>query len=162
MIDLLQVQATRKEPLLSLQIETGVSGGGVSRSAEAAPDRLANLLTNAIKFTDQGEVSLRLAVAPCVGAGGRGEGGGRLPLVFSVTDTGIGIAEDAVALLFEPFRRVGQSVRRPGTGLGLSISRRLARMMGGDITVRSRPGQGSIFDLHLPAVPASGAMLDFR
>lgn len=100
---------------------------------------LANLLTNAIKFTPHGEVLLRV---------GR-EGG---DTYFHVVDSGIGMNEDQVARLFTPFEQADTSTTRKygGSGLGLAISRDLARLMGGDISVVSHPGAGSSFTLHLP------------
>ncbi|HJV62215.1 MAG TPA: ATP-binding protein [Albitalea sp.] len=98
-----------------------------------------NLLTNAVKFTERGSVSVWAMVD---GA----------QLVVRVSDTGIGISCEQLSHLFEPFRQADASTTRRfgGTGLGLSISRRLARLMGGDITVQSEPGRGSVFELRLP------------
>ena len=75
-------------------------------------------------------------------------------VIFTVRDTGIGIAEDELGLLFRPFSQANRSYKRTrgGTGLGLAISRQLCRMMGGDITVRSMPGEGSTFTMLLPAI----------
>jgi len=110
---------------------------------------LRNLLSNALKFTERGEVALR------VSAGDQGQ------VVFAVHDTGIGIAEQQQEVIFEAFRQADGSMHRKygGTGLGLSISRDLARLLGGDILVRSTPGKGSIFVLTLPIQPGEGAIL---
>ena len=70
-------------------------------------------------------------------------------MVIDVADTGIGIPEDKVDVLFREFERIDPTVK-PGAGLGLAISRRIARLMGGDITVRSTRGAGSVFSLWLP------------
>jgi two-component system, sensor histidine kinase len=112
---------------------------------------LFNLLSNAIKFTDAGEVSL------LVGSGAPADGATTTPsgsawLALRVSDTGIGIDQDTRKLLFERFMQVDASVTRAhgGTGLGLEISRGLARLMGGDIHVDSRPGAGSTFSLEVP------------
>ncbi|HZW22803.1 ATP-binding protein [Noviherbaspirillum sp.] len=103
---------------------------------------LLNLLGNAIKFTDRGQVKLRVAQLPAAE--------GRARIQFEVSDTGIGMEEDQFARIFEPFEQVGDVQRRlGGTGLGLSISRQLVRMMGSDIAVRSRPGGGSVFSFEL-------------
>ncbi|NIX95178.1 response regulator [Pseudomonas fulva] len=101
---------------------------------------LKNLLSNAIKFTERGQVSLNIGYQPEAG------------IVFAVHDTGIGIAPDQQQAIFGAFHQVdGTSNRRyGGTGLGLSISRDLARLLGGQITVQSTPGQGSVFSLVLP------------
>ena len=104
---------------------------------------LLNLLSNAVKFTAQGEV--RLSVRP--------EGD---QLIFSVSDTGVGMTSEQLERLFQPFEQADSSTTRKygGTGLGLTISRRLAEIMGGDISVSSTPDSGSTFVLHLPCVPA--------
>ncbi|WP_028634406.1 response regulator [Pseudomonas parafulva] len=101
---------------------------------------LKNLLSNAIKFTERGQVSLNIGHAPGTG------------ITFTVRDTGIGIAGDQQQAIFGAFHQVdGTSNRRyGGTGLGLSISRDLARLLGGQITVESTPGKGSVFSLTLP------------
>ncbi len=100
---------------------------------------LVNLANNALKFTSSGAVSIEVHPVS--------EGDGCAILEFSVTDTGIGIPEDKMELLFLPFSQIDGSNTRQygGTGLGLSIVRNLARLMGGDAGVSSRPGQGSRF-----------------
>ena len=101
---------------------------------------LVNLLSNAVKFTPTGEVRLSISRD------------GEDVYRFHVADTGIGISAEQRARLFQPFEQADTSTTRQfgGTGLGLAISRELARLMGGDITVDSTPGVGSIFTLHLP------------
>jgi len=101
---------------------------------------LLNLLSNAVKFTSHGGVSLRALV----------NGG---DIVWTVTDSGIGIAAEDLPHIFEPFRQVGHvhTTRPPGTGLGLSVSRSLARLLGGDVTVESVQSRGSTFTLRHPA-----------
>jgi signal transduction histidine kinase/CheY-like chemotaxis protein/HAMP domain-containing protein len=104
---------------------------------------LLNLLSNACKFTTQGEVKLRV----------RKVADGRNWVEFAVADTGIGMTAEQQAKLFEEFTQADSSTARRygGTGLGLAITRKLARMMGGDVTVQSEPGKGSIFSVRLPA-----------
>lgn len=110
---------------------------------------LKNLLGNAFKFTKQGEV--RLTVWYDREPSGSDASAARV--CFEVSDTGIGIGEDKLSLIFEPFRQAdGTTARRfGGTGLGLSISQELANLLGGSIQAASAPGQGSTFTLTLPA-----------
>jgi two-component system CheB/CheR fusion protein len=107
---------------------------------------LVNLLGNAIKFTEKGRVRLALQY----------ESGPEAALVFEVEDTGIGIRSGDLENLFRPFNQGDSSMSRKfgGTGLGLTISRRLARLLGGDIEVDSRPGSGSRFRVRLQLDPA--------
>ncbi|MBF0584506.1 MAG: response regulator, partial [Magnetococcales bacterium] len=106
---------------------------------------LTNLLGNAIKFTERGEV--RLVVTPWEKTG----------LALGVEDTGIGIESDKLERIFNAFEQAdGTTSRRfGGTGLGLSIARKLARLLGGDINVTSQVGRGSVFTLRLPDAPPS-------
>jgi len=109
---------------------------------------LRNLLSNAFKFTEAGEVALELA-----GTAQHADDGTPYAISLTVRDTGIGIAEDKLRLIFEAFQQAdGTTSRRyGGTGLGLSISREIARMLGGEIRVSSMPGSGSAFELLLPS-----------
>jgi two-component system, sensor histidine kinase len=102
---------------------------------------VGNLMSNAVKFTPQGEVSTRIEVDPT---------GGLLRVI--VSDTGVGIPEEKRPSLFEKFTQADSSATRRfgGTGLGLAICRELTQMMGGTITVDSREGQGSVFTVELP------------
>src|SRR6516164_2075834 len=103
---------------------------------------LLNLLSNACKFTKQGEVRLRVKRVV----------DGRDWIEIAVADTGIGMTPEQQAKLFEEFTQADSSTARQygGTGLGLAITRKLARMMGGDVTVTSEPGKGSVFTVRLP------------
>ncbi|MFP5218283.1 MAG: response regulator [Actinomycetes bacterium] len=116
---------------------------------------LVNLLTNAVKFTEHGEVELAVQAHGTTAAGAR--------LSFAVRDTGIGIPADRTDRLFRSFSQVDASTTRThgGTGLGLAISRRLAEAMGGALDVESTPGVGSVFTLsvELPVSAASGDAL---
>ncbi|MDR7048992.1 signal transduction histidine kinase/CheY-like chemotaxis protein [Duganella sp. 3397] len=105
---------------------------------------LVNLAGNAIKFTERGEVSLRVSRLPAPG--------GATVLCFAVKDTGIGLNEEQVARLFSPFTQADLSTTRRfgGTGLGLTISRGLIELMQGQITVHSMPGEGSEFRFTVP------------
>jgi signal transduction histidine kinase len=108
---------------------------------------LLNLLSNACKFTKAGEVRLRVKRVV----------DGRNWIEIAVADTGIGMTPEQQAKLFEEFTQADSSTARQygGTGLGLAITRKLARMMGGDVTVASEPGKGSVFTVRLPAHAAT-------
>jgi CheY-like chemotaxis protein/anti-sigma regulatory factor (Ser/Thr protein kinase) len=115
------------------------------------PNRLRqiiqNLVSNALKFTESGAVT----ITACAQADG---------VQISVRDTGMGIPAGKFDLLFQKFRQVDDSTTRRfgGTGLGLSICRELAQAMGGDVSVRSREGEGSTFTLHLPLARSMRAL----
>jgi CheY-like chemotaxis protein/signal transduction histidine kinase len=111
-----------------------------------------NLVSNALKFTDEGSVTVEFAAVD------NAENGARR-LVVSVVDTGIGIDPKDHNLVFESFQQAARGTTRDygGTGLGLSISRELARNLGGDITLTSSLGQGSTFTCYLPVVPVVDA-----
>ena len=106
---------------------------------------LINLTGNAVKFTDRGEVRVRVWSEP-------GADDEQVHLLLEVSDTGIGISAPALSRVFEPFSQADNSTTRRygGTGLGLSITRQLVQAMGGEINVRSTPGLGSIFTVRLP------------
>ena len=118
---------------------------------------LLNLLSNACKLTKDGEVALRVRKAA----------NGYDAIEFAVSDTGIGMTVEQQAKLFQEFTRAESPTARRygGTGLGLAISRKLARMMGGDVTVLSEPGKGSVFTVRLPGgvdTLAAGALASDR
>ena len=121
---------------------------GLPRTVKGDPGRLRqvliNLLGNAIKFTQQGSVTLALAMGA--------ESDQHVDMTFSVTDTGIGIPLDKQQLIFEAFAQVDGSTTRQfgGTGLGLTICRRLVILMQGDLSVSSEPGKGSTFRFRVP------------
>lgn len=161
-LDLLAARAAEKNVELLHWIDdrvpaTVLADGGRLRQM------LVNLVGNAVKFTEVGEVNVSVRVRPGeAGPGGAAPAGARPPapaepdggtvtLEFSVSDTGIGIARDQHAKLFKPFTQIDATTTRKygGTGLGLAISRNLVRLMGGDITFESEPGRGSTFTISI-------------
>jgi HAMP domain-containing protein/signal transduction histidine kinase/CheY-like chemotaxis protein len=116
-----------------------------------------NLLSNAFKFTSEGEVVLEFCVPDHRGNGTKTV---RKELAIAVTDTGIGIPEDKQKLIFEAFQQADGTTSRKygGTGLGLSISREIARLLGGELQVKSQPGRGSTFTLVIPIDGPANAM----
>ncbi|HEX4326985.1 MAG TPA: response regulator, partial [Burkholderiales bacterium] len=137
-----------------LKLELAVDASApaqIETDAQRLGQVLKNLLSNALKFTEKGSVVLRCHGVSAPGAPEM--------VAFEVRDTGIGIARDKQALVFEAFQQVDGSAHRKfgGTGLGLTISRDLARLLGGDITLQSTPGQGSVFTLTMPVQPPAPA-----
>ena len=120
----------------------------VPRSLMGDPLRLGqiliNLANNAVKFTEKGEINIRVTLTE--------KDDGYCRILFSVSDTGIGMTDDEKDRLFEAFSQADTSVSRKfgGTGLGLTISKRLVEMMGGTISVSSQPGKGSTFSFEVP------------
>ena len=138
----MKVRADAKGLPLTLEVR-----GDIPETITTDPIRLrqilVNLIGNAIKFTEIGGVRVVMRSVPTSENEGK--------LIFDVIDTGIGMSEEQMGLLFRPFSQVDGSARRRfgGTGLGLAISKRMAEMLGGDIVVRSSPGQGSTFSLSI-------------
>lgn len=120
-------------------MELGEDLGEIHTDQRRLEQIVINLLNNAIKFTEQGSVTL-----DC-----RREGEHYL---LRVIDTGIGMRQEELSRIFQPFHQVESGLARPheGTGLGLAICKRLVGRMGGTITVESRPGEGSVFIVNLP------------
>jgi signal transduction histidine kinase len=125
-----------------LIVEAQENVGALNADTMRLKQILLNLLSNACKFTKEGEVALRV----------RKVADGRDWVELAVADTGIGLTAEQQAKLFQEFTQADSLTARRygGTGLGLAISRKLARMMGGDVTVTSEPGKGSVFTVRLP------------
>jgi CheY-like chemotaxis protein len=156
---------------LRLHVRAGSSDTGgdlpdtITTDAQRLQQILRNLLANAVKFTDTGTVTLTMAAAPPGTVYGvPALDAARRVVAFSVRDTGIGIPDEKLAMIFEAFQQADGTTSRKygGTGLGLSISKELARMLGGRIDVTSTVGEGSEFTLflpdELPAVTAAARM----
>jgi signal transduction histidine kinase len=138
-----------------LEIERGEQLGAAHQDLTKIRQSLFNLLSNAAKFTHAGQITLRVQ---------RAQEGGVDWLTFAVSDTGIGIPADKIDHVFEEFSQADESTTRDygGTGLGLAISRRFCRLLGGDLTVKSRLGEGSIFTIRMPAILPGSATAETR
>ncbi|MFY7907874.1 MAG: ATP-binding protein, partial [Burkholderiaceae bacterium] len=150
------LRQTLREALVSLDVRASEKGlallvvvaPAVPDAVRGDPTRLRqvliNLVANAIKFTERGSVELNVSVATDA-AGGQ-------QLLFAVRDTGIGIPPESLAGIFEAFTQADSSTTRKfgGTGLGLTITRRLVTLMGGELSVQSQLGRGSLFSFTLP------------
>jgi PAS domain S-box-containing protein len=148
---------------LDLRVELAPEIGTVMSDTRRIEQVLLNLLNNAVKFTERGEVTLRVwAEAERTGQAEKLASGvaADRPVTatgtvvrFQVSDTGIGVKPEELATLFQPFRQIDTGLTRQheGTGLGLVICRRLAELMGGAISVQSEWGKGSVFTFTLPA-----------
>jgi signal transduction histidine kinase len=139
------VEARAQEKGLRLDFQLDPAAVGIYRAdGNRIRQVLLNLLGNAVKFTDRGRVSLRVRVIETQAE--------QATLGFEVSDTGIGIADEVLPKLFQEFTQSDQSIARRfgGSGLGLAISRRLVELMGGEIGVESRLGEGSTFHFQLP------------
>ncbi|MDH4284611.1 MAG: ATP-binding protein, partial [Gallionellaceae bacterium] len=147
--DVVGTTATRKG--LGFQLKCGIE---VPQMLVGDPLRLGqvlnNLTGNAVKFTEAGEIAIEVRVGS--------QAPGQVVLDFAVSDTGIGLAPEQIARLFQSFSQADASITRKygGTGLGLVISRRLVELMGGAMRVESLPGKGSIFAFSLPFAFVSG------
>ena len=142
LVSLLNVQAHRKSLKLHCRVED-TAPAFLRGDAGRLRQILFNLVGNAVKFTDSGEVRLEVKALPREGDDGDTH------LIFTVSDTGIGIPADKLPYIFEPFTQVesGGSKRFEGTGLGLAIARRLLDQIGGSVEVESEMGKGTTFRL---------------
>ena len=146
--DLIQEVRSTIEPLVaangnSLEIVGADAPLSIRNDVTRLRQCLLNLLSNACKFTRNGAIQLILE---------RHTASGSDWIVFQVSDTGIGMTTEEMGRLFQPFTQADASTTRRygGTGLGLAITRKIAQLMGGDVTVESTPGQGSTFTLRTP------------
>ncbi|HEX7478582.1 MAG TPA: ATP-binding protein [Polyangiales bacterium] len=149
-LEMLAVKADQKDIALTSHVAPDIAThyrGDPTRIKQV----LVNLIGNAIKFTHKGSVELRVSATPA--------GAGHGVVAFAVVDSGIGIAPEHQARVFEAFTQADTSTTRRygGTGLGLAISSQLVRLMGGDIALRSEPGKGSTFTVSLPLPVDEGA-----
>ena len=145
-LDLLACMAAEKNIVLLHQVASEVPAVAMLDSGRLR-QVLVNLVGNAVKFTEAGEVEVRVRVRA-----GDPSGGVNPWLEFAVRDTGPGISDDDQKRLFQPFTQLDASINRRhgGTGLGLAISRSLVRLMGGEISLRSELGRGSVFRFSIP------------
>ncbi|MCA9715089.1 MAG: hypothetical protein KC468_10440, partial [Myxococcales bacterium] len=146
----LRARGDAAAPGVTTGLEAAADAPPVLADADRIRQVVENLVGNALKFTERGEVVLsarRRAEPPGV--------------TIEITDTGIGIPADKLEQIFQPFTQVDPSRTREyeGTGLGLAICRRLLEMMSGTITARSRVGEGSAFTIELPTAIAAPAVL---
>ena len=166
-LGLLEHGATQKGLMLSKDLPADLARQILKGDPLRLGQVLFNLLGNAIKFTEQGVVNLRIRLAE--------ETAEAVRVRFDITDTGIGIEPEAISRLFTSFEQVDNSMTRKygGSGLGLAISKRLVELMDGEIGVQSTPGQGSTFwfvvplkrrqgDALAPASPFAGLVLEER
>lgn len=156
-VALLRAAMSSLQPPPHLELRVGAPDASVPVRTDGSQvvRILRNLLSNACKFTPRGSVTVRVGMTSGSPWTDEARRTGDVPhsVVWEVEDTGIGIAADDLEGIFDEFRQVdGSATRRfGGVGVGLALSRQLARRLGGDVTVRSAPGEGSLFTLALPA-----------
>ena len=153
------VRPLAERKMLCLQVER-VTGPLVMTGDMRRVEQIAlNLLTNAIKFTEHGRVTVTLELESQHAADTGSVREGRPTVRLCVADTGMGIRHEDLELLFQPFRQIDSTLSRQheGTGLGLTICKRLVALMGGEITVDSEPGRGSRFTVTLPYETAAAS-----
>ncbi len=153
-VELFRVKANEKELKLKLHYSSDIPEyvvGDPSRIRQI----ISNLISNAVKFTTQGQISVDVSVIK--------EEESEITVSFKIQDTGIGIGEEDLKKLFLPFSQVDSSTTRKygGTGLGLSICKRMVELMGGEIGVTSKRGKGSTFFFHIPLYKQEGTIEPF-
>lgn len=141
-LELIQLKAGEKG--LHVDIETQNLPATIIADGFRLKQILTNLLTNAVKYTNSGRILLRVSSAP--------KQDGRYSVSFSVSDTGIGIAPENLASIFEPFKQIDSMTTKSGVGLGLAICRQYVALMGGQLEVASNIGRGSTFHFSLVVV----------
>ncbi|MBS1828291.1 MAG: response regulator [Acidobacteria bacterium] len=153
-VDLFRSKAAEKHLSLTLSISPDVPDR-LTGDATRIRQVLANLISNALKFTEEGSVTISASLAPEPAPSGQHR------VRVCVRDTGIGIPQEKAGRLFHAFSQVDPSTNRRfgGTGLGLAICKRLVEMMDGSISVESRPGEGSLFCFQFLAAPAAAEPL---
>ncbi|VVB62905.1 Methanogenesis regulatory histidine kinase FilI [uncultured archaeon] len=153
-LDMVATQANKKGLNLSETIRYGTPDTIIGDHGRLR-QILVNLLTNAVKFTDKGDVSVSVS--------SKAVGGNNQQIFFEVKDTGIGIPKDKISEIFEPFVQVELTLsrKRDGVGLGLAITKQLLDLMGGKIWVESTPGKGTTFSFTIQAETIPGKQLDF-
>ena len=136
-----QFRAQAEAKGLAMHIDTSIAVPIIQSDPVRIRQILANLISNAVKYTASGDIGVSVGHEPDSGAGGR--------ISVSVTDTGVGIDEDQQRIVFQEFVRLDPTAA-PGVGVGLAISSRIVDALGGSITVKSKKGKGSVFVLWLP------------
>ncbi len=146
LVSLMQPQFDQKKLFLELKIDRSVTST-INTDPDKLRQILKNFLSNAVKFTDKGGVTVSLCRIEDAKSS-------QLPVCISIRDTGIGIPREKQSLIFQAFKQADGSTSRRygGTGLGLSISRELAHLLGGQIDLQSEPGKGADFRIRLPLV----------
>lgn len=153
-LDLVATQASKKGLNLSQTISYGTPDTIIGDHGRLR-QILVNLLSNAVKFTDKGYVSVYVSSKTVEG--------NKSQIFFGIKDTGIGIRQDKMKEIFEPFTQVERTLsrKRDGVGLGLAITKNLVELMEGKVWAESIPGQGTTFHLMIPAETIPGKQLDF-
>lgn len=152
MTKLFNIEAANKEINLSYEIDASVPPI-IMGDSQRLGQVLTNLLGNAVKFTDGGEIKLKVGLDSSLET--------KTLLHFTVSDTGIGIKSDSLQLVFQSFSRTDEALNKgyPGTGLGLAICKQIVNQMDGQIWVESQPGKGSVFNFTIPLLQKSSELV---